>query len=530
MITDLTLQGGMIIDGTGQPARRGDLVIRDGRIAEAKETTGRVLDVSGKIVCPGFVDLHTHSDLTLLSNPDAPSKVRQGVTTEVVGNCGLGPAPLTPAGDRAAIRAAVAYLDLDPDVAWTWQSMADYLDVLHRSAPAVNVATLVGQLPLHATTAGFGAAPPTARELREMQVLLAESLDEGAIGMSTGLVYAPLTTVSQAELITLAQVIADREALFSWHLRSYDDDLYGSVDQAVRVAERSGCRTQISHLAAVGRRNWPVMRRALDRIDRARESGARIGIDIYPYLHGNCPMAQLLPGWAQEGAATEWVPRLRDAGVRRHVIDDWADRAVGWDEVTINVVPGLTMGEPIGRTVAEAAARVGMDGDAFALDLLAEHGTGVMIVAGGRSEEVLRSVLDHPATVIASDGLALDASGQTGRGVPHPRSYGCFPRYLSRYVAEDEAAWVDAIARCTGRPAAIAGLNRGVLAPGRPADVVVIDKQRLSDRATFDEPQTFPDGIDLVVVNGEPVLEEGRSSGARPGQILMSTRHEREHP
>ncbi|MGI5238334.1 N-acyl-D-amino-acid deacylase family protein [Dactylosporangium sp. CA-139066] len=514
----LLLQGGTVLDGTGAPGVAADVLIRDGVVAAigpGLASDGPAFDATGRIVCPGFVDIHTHSDLTLLSDPRGLSKLHQGVTTEVVGNCGLGAAPLPPGADVAAIRQAVSYLDLDPAVTWDWDDVRGYLAALAAAGPSPNVAALVGHVALHGGVCGFDDRPASAAELDRMRGLLADSLDAGALGLSTGLVYAPLTYVREEELVALAEVVAAAGAVFTWHVRSYDDGLLDSVAQALRVARAAGCRTQISHLAAVGRRNWGAVRRALDLVEAATAEGLGVGVDIYPYLHGNAPLSQLLPAWAQEGGAAAWAPRLRDAGVRERIRAEWTDRPTGWDEITVSWTSRGDADPVVGRTLAD------LGGAGAALDLLAELGAGVMMTAGGRSEDDLRAVLSHPSAVVASDGLALDPGGVNGAGMPHPRSYGCFPRYLERYATD----LPDAIRRCTSAPARLAGLpDRGVLRPGAPADVVVLDPDTIAGPATFTAPHRFATGIDLVLVGGVPTVERGAHTGRRAGRVLYRTR------
>jgi N-acyl-D-aspartate/D-glutamate deacylase len=508
-VSGLVLSGGLVIDGTGRPARQADVLIRDGVISAAPvpdDVPRR--DVTGLVVCPGFVDIHTHSDLTLLSDPRGLSKVHQGVTTEVVGNCGLG------VTGRPHVRDAVSYLDLDPAVEWTWTDFPGYLDALSAAGPGVNVASLVGHLVLHADVAGFGDRPATAAEIDKMCGLLRDALSAGALGLSTGLVYAPLPYVQEDELLALARVAAEADKIFTWHVRSYDDGLIDSVAQAVRVARETGCRTQISHLAAVGRRNWGAVHGALDLVDAANAEGISVGVDIYPYLHGNAPLCQLLPADVQDGGPSVWVTRLADTRIRDEIVVAWRDRPTTWDEITISWT--ATPHAAVGSSVQEIALERGVSGDEVVLDLLAELGAGVMMTAGGRSEDDLRAVLAHPAAVVASDGQALDPRGVTGSGVPHPRSYGCFPRYLDRYAKE----LPDAIRRCTSAPAARVGLDRGVLRPGAPADIVVFDPARIADQATFTAPHQFADGIELVVVNGAVTVDGGKHTGVRAGQVL----------
>lgn len=522
-MSHLLLSGGLLVDGTGAPPRYGDLAVVDGRIGAVGADLPRaptVLDVTGLVVCPGFVDVHTHSDLTLLSNPEAHSKIRQGVTTEIVGNCGLAPVPT--GADSAALRAAVSYLDLGPGVAFDFTDMASYLDTVAQVGTSVNVGALVGHVPLRATTVGFTGRPATARELDTMCGLLAESLAAGALGLSTGLAYAPACYATDEELLALGRVVAAAGGLFAWHLRDYADNLIDSVSQALRVAERAGCRVQLSHLVAVGRRNWGAVRRALDLVEAVHANGVDVGVDIYPYLAGNAPLVQLLPSWAQDGGVSGLLARLSDRGVREQIRAELADQPLGWDEVTISSAPGAGR-DVIGRSLAELAAVRGVPAGEVALDLLAEYGGAIDMVAYGRSEDDLRMVLTHPLAVIGSDGQSLQLEGPTGGGLRHPRSYGCYPRLLARYTGAGELDLAEAVAKATGRAAARVGLSdRGVVAPGLAADLVVFDPERIKDRATFASPHQYPEGIVMVIVNGEIVVHNEEHSHARPGAVLRA--------
>ncbi|GLY87043.1 N-acyl-D-amino-acid deacylase family protein [Actinoallomurus iriomotensis] len=519
-MTDLLIAGGLVADGTGAPERTADVAISGGRIEAvgdlAGRTAARVLDASGSVVCPGFVDVHTHSDLTLLSSPSAHSKVRQGVTTELIGNCGLGVTPVL--GDIAALRGAAGYLDLDPSVAWDWADLTGYLDVLAAARPAVNVASLVAHIPLRAGVIGFDDRAASPAELDRMCGLLDDALSAGAAGLSTGLMYAPLTFAREEELAALARTVAARGRLFSWHIRDYGDHLLDAVREVLRVAEATGCRTQISHLIAVGRRNWGKVARALELIDAARDRGIDVAADVYPYLAGNAPLSQLLPAWAQAGGEEAMRHRLADPGVRDRIREEWRDLPNGWSDITVSRIPADRPGVE-GRTVADLAD----DGAGVALDLVAEFGNAVMMVAGGRSEEDLLAVLRHPATVIGSDGQALDPEGPTGAGVPHPRSYGCYPRLFADHVRTGRLPLVETVRKCTGAAAARAGLtDRGELVPGKAADVVVFELDRIGDRATYADPQRYPDGVRAVLVNGKIVVQDGTHLGERPGAVLRA--------
>jgi len=504
-VTDLLLAGGTLVDGTGAAPRTADVLVRGDRIAAVLEPgtspAGQRVDVSGRVVCPGFVDIHTHSDLTLLSSALAHSKVRQGVTTEVVGNCGLGVAPIGPATDLAALRSALGYLDLDPSVEFSWRTVGEYLDTV--AGTSVHVATLVGHIPVRAAVVGFDDRPATAAEIDAMCALVADALADGALGLSTGLVYPPLRAARTDELRALAEVVADHDALFAWHLRDYGDDLLTSAAEAVQIAAVTGARTQISHLSSIGERNWGTVDAVL-----AMAAGD-IGVDIYPYLHGNAPLSQLLPELVGVGALTDPV-------AREQVERAWTGNPVPWTEIT---VAGGAADDVLGRTIASLAGG-DRSASAVAMDLIAAHGHNVIMTAGGRSERDLRTVLGHPAAVVASDGMALDPHGPTGRGFPHPRSFGTFPRAI-RDFGTDLAAIVH---KCTQAPARRVGLtDRGTVAPGQLADLVVLDMERLADRATFTRPQRFPAGVDLVFVAGTMVVAAGQHTGSRPGTVIRAS-------
>lgn len=530
----LLVSGGTVVDGSGSTPLVGDVLIQGDRIVAVlpagsshakRDAVDETLDATGHVVCPGFVDIHTHSDLTLLSNPAADSKVLQGVTTEVVGNCGLGLAPMAAGVDVDAVREAVAYIDLDPSVAVEWHGVGEYLAALDARPPAVNVMALAAHLPIRASVVGFGDTLPDGRQLRRMQQLLDEALREGAAGLSTGLAYAPLCFASVDELVALGEVVADHDRLFAWHVRDYADDLVASVDLALSVAERTGCRVQISHLVSVGQRNWGTVAAVLGRIDDLRAAGVDVGVDVYPYLAGNAPMSQLLPAWAQEGGVEAMRDRLTDDTIRNRVRTAWVGppgRPIGWDEVVPVWLPRDRPGwadSLLGRSVAESATVLRLDPDELALDLVQAFGSAALMVAYGRSRSDLEAVLSHPSAVVASDGQALANTGPTGEGVPHPRSYGTFARYLSEYAVD----LADGVRRCTAAPADRVGLrDRGRLEAGAVADLVVLDQAVLADRATYAQPRQHPAGIQHVLVGGAFAVRDGLATGATRGAVLRA--------
>jgi N-acyl-D-amino-acid deacylase len=526
-VLDLLIRGGSLVDGTGGPARPADVGVADGRIVAVGGLDGAratdMIDAMGMVVAPGFVDLHSHSDVTLLSAPGAPSKVRQGVTTEVNGNCGMGGVPL-PSAEAAAIRAANATIDPDLAVAWSWTDLAGYADTLERRGMALNTAPLVGHIPLRMTVAGSAARPLDAGERRALVRELDACLAEGAVGVSTGLMFPPAMSADHEELVAIGRAVAGRDRLFAAHFRNYSDRMLEGVDEMLGVARATGCRLQLSHLAVAGRRNWGKVSQALDKIDAARATGLDVAVDIYPYIAGSANLSQLLPEWAQAGGAPAIVERLGREEDRARILRDWeAELFFGWDEIEVaSSEPGLE--ETLGLTVTAVGDLWGVEGGRAAMELIRRSDNRVVMVAYGRSEDDLRAVLNHPAASIGSDGLAMDPGGPSGGGRPHPRNFGCYPRFLGRYVREAALMPLErAVAMCTSIPAARAGLTeRGRVVEGAVADLVVFDAATIVDTATFQEPRRYPVGVIDVVVDGIPVVRDSSPiDDARPGRVLL---------
>lgn len=554
-MTDLVILGGTVVDGTGGPRRQADVAISAGRIETVvapgelpghrsdstapQDADTVVIDARGKVVCPGFIDIHTHSDVSLLSAPAAPSAVRQGITSQVVGNCGLGVFP-TPAGDGepARLRQAVAYLDVDPSLEWgSYPQAQDYFDALSRAGTAINVGSLVGQLPLHTSVVGYGDAVPDSAQLEQMCDLLDAALGQGALGLSTGLVYAPLTMVGREELLALAKVVKAHDGLFAWHARDYGDNLLEAMNEVIDIARATGVRTQISHLVTVGVRNFGKVVEVWQLIEQANDEGCDISADLYPYLAGNCPLSQLLPTWVYADGLEQAHRHFADPAARQRIDQEfYATMPTEWEDVVISRLPAGATGaesECLGRSLAEVGTSTGRAPADIVLDLLARFGHEVITTIGGRSADDLARVLKHPRGLVASDGQSLDPDGPSGQGVPHPRSYGCFVRLLTDYSelgaqgpggVEPLLTLEEAVAKCTAAPAARIGLtDRGLLAPGQHADVVVLDPEQLRDTATYAAPHSHPVGIVTVLVNGELVV---RSDAAvvpddGPGQLLV---------
>jgi len=526
-VFDTLIRNGLVIDGLGSPGRRADVAIVVDRIAAIGDLgdvdASRVIDAAGLVVAPGFVDIHSHSDTTLLSDGRARSKIAQGVTTEVNGNCGIGVAPASgPHGPL--VRTEAKTIDLDPAASLEAETFGEYLDALVQARPAINVATLVGHAPLRIQTIGLDARAATPSELRDIASAARAALDDGAFGVSTGLTQVPLIWSDEDELVAIATAAASRDAVFAIHMRSYADGLEDAVDEAIRVSQRSGARLQISHMTSSGRRNRAKAAAAMAKVDAAVSDGLDVAFDVYPYLAGSANLSQLLPDWVQAGGSDAMVARLADPEARQRASADWtASRFLDWDEIEICLVdPGQEA--LLGLTLRDAAARLGIADPADAgIELIRATENRVSMIAYGRSDENLMAALAHPRVVIGSDGLAMDPAGPSGAGLPHPRSFGCYPRLLGEYVRERRVIPLErAIAISTSIAASRIGLaDRGRIAEGAFADIVIFDADGVADLATYRKPLTFPRGIVHVLVNGAFALADGHQVDlVRAGRVL----------
>ncbi|MBC7340078.1 MAG: D-aminoacylase [Firmicutes bacterium] len=532
---DLVIRGGMLVDGTGNPWVRADVGISGGRIAVVGHLEGeagcRVLDATGMVVAPGFVDIHSHSDLALLVDGRALSKVLQGVTTEVVGNCGLSAAPL--------VGAAVEYLQdtarhLADYIPWNWSTVDGYLGELERRGVSVNVATLVGHRTLRVGVMGHTARAATAEEMARMAALLDRALEEGAWGLSTGLAYAPGSWAEQGELVELCRVAARHHAFYSSHIRDEEGGVVEAVREALEVSRLSGEPVQISHHKGVGRHHRGRAEDTLALIGRYRlRAGVDVSFDVYPYTAASTWLSAYLPAWATEGGRAGLLGRLGRPedrarireGMRRELFEGHDPPSV-WREFLVARV-GRAGGHPHeGKSLAEIAGLRGQDPYETVFDLLVEGEGLVQVIRFETTEAEVMTLLRHPLSLVGSDGSALATEGPLAVGHPHPRNFGTFPRVLARYVRERGVLSLEeAIRKMTSGPAGRVGIrDRGLLLPGMRADVVVFDPVRIRDTATYREPKRYPEGIAWVLVNGEVVVEEGRHTGARPGMVLRRRR------
>ncbi|HOO76773.1 MAG TPA: amidohydrolase family protein [bacterium] len=511
----LYFRGAELIDGTGAPPRRAGVLVGEGKILGfpgAAPPGARTVAAEGRWLVPGFVDVHSHSDFWLLRDGGAEGKILQGVTTEVVGNCGSSAFPL--AGERLR-RVRDQNPDLDPD----FRDLAGYRRALSEGGIAVNLASFTGQGNLRGSVVGYAARPAAAAERRRMLGLLEASFEEGSRGISTGMPYPPGAYTPGDELVEVLAATGRAERLWSTHLASESDRLLESLEASISLAERCGVRLLVSHLKAGGRSNWEKLPRALEAIATARDRGLRVACDRYPYTAGCTDLDILLPAWAWEGGEAAELERLRDPLARRRLAEAVGEK--DWDNVVVASAPGPDEDRLRGRSLASLASERGSAPVETLLDLLVERELRVEAYFFGMSEENMDLVLSSPFCFVASDASARPLLPGAGEGAPHPRAFGTFSRFLERYVFSGRLAPQEAIARMTSGPAAWAGLqDRGRLLPGGPADLVLLDPRRFRDRADYDRPRRPPRGIDLVMVNGVTVAQEGKCTGARPGRFL----------
>ncbi|MDB4894756.1 MAG: aminoacylase [Firmicutes bacterium] len=539
MSYDMIIRNGRIIDGTGNPWYRADIGIIGDRITAIgclSADAQRVIDAGDQIVCPGFIDMHTHSDLMVFVEPELPPKLYQGITTEVITQDGISVAPISPATELTW-RKVLAAVDGDPPIPWAWSSLGDYMDALERARPGLNLVTLIPYGNVRSLVLGFGAVTPDARQLEAMKALVARGMEEGAFGMSLGLIYQPQMYATQDELTEVFRVVGRYRGIMSVHMRNEGDLLLEAADEVIQICMATGCALHISHLKVAGRRNWGKGALLMEKLEEARERGLDVTFDQYPYTAASTALHQILPPWATEGGVGKIVARLQEGAIRAriaweiaHMVGEerptsdpimrfWENfvASAGWDGILITSVSTAVNKWMEGRNVSAIAAEVGKPPIELALDLLVAEECGVSMAAFIASEENVRRFLAHDFGTLGSDGLLV--------GKPHPRAYGTFPRALGAYVRQHGVLPLhQMIRRMTSLPAQRLGLqDRGIIRAGMKADLVIFDPDAIGDTASFGEPRQFPTGIAAVIVNGAVAVDSGNLTGARSGEVLRSS-------
>lgn len=516
-----------IYDGKGNPPIDGALLIEGSRISAVGEISSdeidedvERIDADGLCAAPGFVNIHSHSDTAILMNPHADNLLMQGITTEVGGNCGFS-ACFPAAWDNSRWKTLSAQ-----GLSQRWNDVETYLAAVKSAEPAVNYATLIGHGSVRQAVAEGSSERLTEEQMDLMNQFIRTAILQGAWGVSTGLEYLPGRFADTNELVKISKTVADLNGMHSCHLRDEGNDFLDAVDEAVEIAERSGVRMEVAHLKVCGQLNWGEVEEALDKMRMARQKhGANISADFYPYLASSTSLSIILPDWALQEGAESALELLDYPDTREKVARDVQHHTMvqgGWSKVVVTGVNTEANRNLQGKSIAEISTDQGCSPVECALNLIQEEGMGVRIARFAIGEDDLREVISAPTTCLITDGSVESASQDAS--LPHPRSFGAFPRFLAHYARDEQVIPVEkAIQKMTSLPAEKLNLpDRGVLQEGKPADVVIFDLDQLSDCATYSKPRQHPEGIHTVFVNGEPAVWEGQSTGNRNGMVLKS--------
>lgn len=518
------LKNAIVFDGAGSEGFTADILIDGDKIARTgagiSVPDARVIDCAGLAAAPGFIDIHAHSEFSLLAEPSAPSKVMQGVTTEVSGNCGLSAAPLL--GEAAVPREK----DLaEYGLKLTWKDFGEYFALLEAARPALNFVTYCGHGALRASVMGYSDREPTEDEYEKMEALLDDAMRMGAVGLSTGLIYPPGVYSKVSELARLAKVIARRGGVYASHMRSEGARVVEAIEEAIQIGREGGVPVQISHIKTAGPSNWHKITEILATIEKARAEGVAVTADRYPYTASSTDLDAILPAWSYEGGAKEELKRLHDPAIRarlRQEVLDGHPVPEYWDRVMISSVVTEKNRALEGKTMAQAAEMRGQEAVEALFDILIEEEVRAGAIYFSMSEDNLKTFLRQEWCMVGSDATARAMTGVTRQGKPHPRAFGSFPRVLGKFAREDGALTLpQAVRKLSAMQADKLGLaGRGYLKVGGYADIVVFNPDVVGDKATFEDPYQFPVGIEHVLINGEMAVENGVQTEKRAGRAL----------
>jgi N-acyl-D-amino-acid deacylase len=527
---DLVITNGHIIDGTGSPWYSGDIGIRDGRIAAIGNLSAaahkRALDAKGRVVAPGFVDMLGQSEATILVDPRLPSKIYQGITTEITGEGGSA-APLNDA-IIAADRAGYEHYKINPD----WRTFRQYFSRLEKQGMGINLASYVGATQVRRMVLGDADVQPTPGQLDKMKALVRDAMRDGAVGVSTSLMYAPAPYAKTEEIIALASEASKFGGIYATHMRNESDSVLESIDEAVRIGREARIPVEIWHFKVAGKANFGHMPELVARVNKARAEGVDVEADTYAYTAWFNSMSAFVPAWAHDGGDAKLIERLKDPATRARIRKDMETPSKDWDnewdeisgpqDVMISVVQNPALKKFQGRRLTEVAIALNKDPMDALFDLLIEDKAFTECAVFGMSEPDVALALQQPWVSVDNDSSGTSPEGILAEEHPHPRAYGTFPRILRKYVREEKKLTLEeAIRKFSALPAQRMRLtDRGVLKQGMWADVVVFDPETVRDVATFDDPNRLSEGMEYVLINGVPVVENGKMTGALPGKVL----------
>lgn len=516
MKNKLLIKNGLIVDGTGGISFNGDVVIEGDKIVDVVKggvadcADFEVIDCTGKIVSPGFIDCHAHSDAYLILEPDAPSKITQGITTEINGQCGGSIAPRYGEARLSSDWASLLGEKL------TWRSLREYREVLEANKPALNTIQFIGHNTLRSSVVGYAGRAASKEEIKEMTRLLERELEDGGYGFSTGLIYQPGKYATSEEVLELTRAAANKGVYYSTHMRSEGDEILESIDEVIKLAKETGIRAEISHLKTSGKNNWPKIDRVLNKIESAIEKGFLIGSDRYPFCAAGTDLDVVLPDWAQEGAAKAECARLADPATRKRIVDELNASKRDWSEVMI----GGTWSDETKFTSGKRISELGDNPGEIVCSILEKDlcRTGAFFFT--MSEENLNRIISKSWILPGSDASLRAPWGALGADFPHPRAYATMPEFYRR-LRKLGFTLEDTVKRMTSMPAERFGLkSRGVVKRGALADIVVWSEKEFIGRATYETPHNFSEGVDCVIVNGTIPYRNGKFTGNRGGRLI----------
>lgn len=523
------IKNGFIVDGTGKNRYKADLIVENDKISyigidkNIDNSFDKTIDANGMVVCPGFIDTHSHSDLQILLDPYVEPKIRQGITTEILGQDGISMAPL-PLEYVSPWRKNLAGLDGDSDkLSWDWVNTDGYLKLLEKSGVGPNVAYLAPHGNIRMEAMGLENRQASCEDIKNMKAITRREMEAGAVGLSTGLIYMPCAYGSTEEIIELCKVVAEYDKIFVVHQRSEADTILDSMEEIIRIGRESGVKIHYSHFKVCGKKNWDKVDEVIELLEKAKAEGIRISFDQYPYVAGSTMLGVILPPWVNDGGTDNLVEKLGNKKLRKRMIkdikngipewDNFIDFA-GFDNIYVTSVKTEKNKDCIGKSLTEIGVMRDKDKYDAVFDLLYEEENAVgMYDYYGKEEHVIK-FMKRAEQIVCTDGLL--------GGRPHPRVYGAFARVLGKYVREEKVLTLEqAICKMTSKPAEVFKLHdRGVLKVGKKADIVILNPDTIIDTATFIEPLQYPKGIINVIINGEVVLENGQRSRAVTGSVM----------
>ena len=528
-MNQIKIKNGKILDGTGNPWYKSTITIKKNKIekiGENKEETDKVIDAEGKFVAPGFIDLHSHSDLIAPYKPELKPKVMQGITTEITGNCGIGLAPVNEKYKEELKDYLSSFSEVNK-INWKWNTLEEYMNYLEKLKTTTNLAYLIPHGTLRLSVMGFKDREPKDSELRKMKEIIQEGMNEGFFGISTGLEYPPGSFSNTEELIELTKKIKENNGYYASHMRSESKNVLKSIKEVIKISEKANVPAQVSHLKAEGKDVWGYSKKMKELIDKTREKND-VKCDLYPYKSFSTNFASILPDWAQDGTSEDIVNRLKNSEKRKKIIKDikndnmnWNPiKTTGWSNIRVTGLKSEKYRPHDRSSIQKISEKTNKGPYETAFDILIKEKSGGIMIGNSMSEKDIKNILQYQYTSICTDGLDIGKN-------PHPRLYGSFPKVIQEYALKKNYINIEeAIRKMTSLPAQRLGLKKGIIAEDYDADITIFNPKTIKDKSSFKKPRKYPKGIEHVIINGEIAVKNGEYTKQKPGKILKNKRNQ----